>query len=353
MCDKEPGGPTEPGEGLHRSDPDGPGISRTRCGRGFRYVGPDGAPLTDPEELSRVKALAIPPAWREVWICPQPDGHLQAVGTDEAGRRQYVYHQEWQKRREVVKYDRMLDFAERLPVIRAQIAEHLHLQGMVRERVLATAVRLVDLGFFRAGGEGYARANDTYGVASLLREHVHRTRGQVVFDYPAKGGKRRRLELVEPDVERVIAVLQRHRSAGEGLLAYRVGDGWHDVRSDDVNDYLRELSGGDYTVKEFRTWHATVLAAVGVAVATRAESDTATKRLITHVTREVAEYLGNTPAVARGSYVDPRIFRLYRRGITIADALTGLGSAADFGEPATQGEVETAVRGMLREHKDA
>lgn len=234
--------------------------------------------------VRRCRALAVPPAWRDVWICPHPDGHLQAVGTDEAGRRQYIYHQEWQRIREETKYDRMLDFAERLPDIRAAVGADLRRAGLGRERVLAAAVRLVDLGLFRAGNRAYAEENDTYGVASLLREHVRRRRGLLVFSYPAKGGRHRTVELAEPDVARLIAVLQRRRTPGQTLLAYRDGGDWREIRSEDVNDYLRETSGEDFTVKDFRTWHATVLAAVGLAVAAKPASPTARTRLAAHVT---------------------------------------------------------------------
>jgi DNA topoisomerase IB len=340
-------------EGLRRSDPYGPGIRRVRRGRGYRFYGPDGEPVDDPEVVDRCKALVLPPAWRDVWICPWPDGHLQAVGVDEAGRRQYVYHADWQEHREKAKHDRMLDFAEVLPDVRERVRADLGRRGLVRERVLAAAVRLVDLGFFRAGGESYAQDNETYGIATLLRDHAHRSGGCVVFDYPAKGGVQRRLEIGEPEIVRVVTALRRQRAPGQGLIAYRVGGGWYDARSDDVNAYLREISGGDYTAKDFRTWHATVLAAVGVAVAVPGDSEAARKRLFAHVTREVAEYLGNTPAVARASYIDPRVFRLAERGTTVARALPQLGGQADFGELSTQGDVEKAVRTMLRRNPDA
>ncbi|MBV2361954.1 DNA topoisomerase IB [Streptomonospora nanhaiensis] len=338
--------------GLRRGDPAAAGITRVRRGRGYRFHDPEGRPITDPEVVRRCRALAVPPAWRDVWICPHPDGHLQAVGTDEAGRRQYIYHQEWQRIREETKYDRMLDFAERLPDIRAAVGADLRRAGLGRERVLAAAVRLVDLGLFRAGNRAYAEENDTYGVASLLREHVRRRRGLLVFSYPAKGGRHRTVELAEPDVARLIAVLQRRRAPGQTLLAYRDGGDWREIRSEDVNDYLRETSGEDFTVKDFRTWHATVLAAVGLAVAAKPASPTARTRLAAHVTREVAAYLGNTMAVARASYIDPRVFRLFDEGVTVAAALPGLGRDSDFGELATQGAVEKAVLKMLRTHPE-
>ncbi|NYH52254.1 DNA topoisomerase IB [Nocardiopsis arvandica] len=338
---------------LRRSDPSEPGITRVRRGRGFRYHGPRGEPVTDPDEIRRIKELVVPPGWHDVWICPFPEGHIQACGTDDAGRRQYVYHREWRRRSEEAKYDRMLDFAEVLPGIRDTVAGHLRRRGLVRERVLAAAVRLVDLGFLRAGGDAYAARNDSYGVASLLREHVHRTGGTVVFEFPGKSGREQRVECAEPEICRVVSGLQRVRSRGQDLFAYRVGDDWHDVTSDDLNSYLRDITGEDHTLKEFRTWHATVLAAVGLAVAVPPDDDKALARLRTHVVREVADYLGNTEAVARSSYIDPRVFRLHERGVTIAPSLPELGREVPAGELATQGEVERTVLRMLREHGDA
>ncbi|WP_019632791.1 DNA topoisomerase IB [Actinomadura atramentaria] len=332
---------------MRRSDPAGPGIRRRRHGRGFRYLDADGRPLADPAELARVKALVIPPAWQDVWICPHDDGHLQAVGVDAAGRRQYLYHPEWRKERDREKHDHVLEFGGRLPDVRAAVAEHLAGRGLTRERVLAAAVRLIDLGFFRIGGEEYAEENGTYGLATVRREHVTCGRGAVTFEYPAKHGKERHQAVVEESVCRVVSALKRRTDGAGQLLIHRTGRAWHEVRGADVNDYLRELSGGDFTAKDFRTWHATVLAAVGLAVSTRAETEAARKRAVARVVQEVAGYLGNTPAVARASYIDPRVVELYENGVTIAPVLTELGGEAAFGELATQGRVEAAVRAML------
>ncbi|MFE3459605.1 DNA topoisomerase IB [Nocardiopsis aegyptia] len=338
---------------MRRSDPDAAGITRVRRGRGFRYYGPDGAPITDPEELGRIRDLAVPPAWRQVWICPVREGHIQARGTDDEGRLQYVYHPEWRRLRDREKFEDVLAFAERLPRIRAAVAAHLDRRGLDRERVLAAALRLVDLGLLRAGGEAYAARNDSYGAASLLREHVRRTCGTVVVEFPGKSGRIWRFVCAEPGVHRAVAGLQRVRSPGQGLFAYRDGDQWRDVRSEDLNAYLSEVAGADHTVKEFRTWHATVLAAIGVAVAGEVGDAAARARLVAHVTREVAAYLGNSEAVARDSYIDPRIFRLHERGVTVSASLPALGCDAAPGEPATRGCVERAVLRMLREHPDA
>ncbi|RKS05070.1 DNA topoisomerase IB [Nocardiopsis sp. Huas11] len=338
---------------MRRSDPDSAGITRVRRGRGFRYYGPDGAPVTDPEELERIRELVVPPAWRRVWICPEREGHIQARGTDDEGRLQYVYHPQWRRRRDREKFEDALAFAERLPRIRVAVAGHLDRPGLGRERVLATALRLVDLGLLRAGGEAYAACNESYGAASLLREHVRRTHGTVVVEFPGKSGRYWRFTCADPGVHRAVAGLQRVRSAGQGLFAYRDGERWRDVRSEDLNAYLSEVAGADHTVKEFRTWHATVLAAVGVAVAGPVEDPRARARLWTHVAGEVAAYLGNSEAVARESYIDPRVFRLHERGVTVASSLPALGCEAAPGEPATRGRVERAVGRMLREHRDA
>jgi DNA topoisomerase IB len=340
--------------GLVRSELTSPGIRRQRCGKGFRYFAADGTPLRDAEALARIKALVIPPAWEDVWICPQPDGHIQAVGTDAAGRRQYRYHDLWREQRDRAKHDRMLDFGRALPHLRSVVERHLEGQQLSRERVLAASVRLIDLGFFRPGGEEYAAENGTYGLATIRREHVTCTRGgQLVFEYIGKSAKHREQAVADETVCAVVRSLKRRRS-GEGhdeLLAYRSGKRWHDVSAADINDYLREVSGGDFTAKDFRTWHATVLAAVGLAVSVpAAESESARKRAVARVVREVADYLGNTPAVARASYIDPRIISLYEEGITIAPALTDLGKGREFGDVATRGHAERAVLKLLTEH---
>ncbi|MGI8336364.1 DNA topoisomerase IB [Actinomadura scrupuli] len=335
---------------LRRSDPEEPGIRRTRWGRGFRYLRPDGRPLRDAGEVARIKELKIPPAWTDVWICESPDGHLQAVGVDAAGRRQYRYHDDWREQRDQEKFDRILDFAAALPRIRDTVADHLEVRGFPRERVLAAAVRLLDLGLFRAGGEEYAAENGTYGLATVLREHVRCSAGEVRFDYVAKSAKQRVQAIAEEPVRKVVSGLKRRKDQSPELLAYRNGTGWHDVRTADINDYLREISGGDFTAKDFRTWHATVLAAVGLAVSVQAGnpgSEAARRRAVARVVSEVADYLGNTPAVARASYIDPRIIELYEKDVTIGRVLGELGADTHVGELATQGTVEKAVRGLL------
>jgi DNA topoisomerase IB len=333
---------------LRRSDPGDAGIRRRRRGRGFSYLGPDAAAITDPRTLARIKALVIPPAWEDVWICADPQGHIQAIGTDSAGRRQYRYHDLWREQRDQDKHDRVLEFGAALPRIRRVIGGHLGGRGLTRDRVLAAAIRLIDLGFFRPGGEEYAEENGTFGLATIRKEHVTLSQGQLVFEYPAKGARQREQAVAEDHVCAVVRSLRRRRSGGDQLLAYRSGPRWHDVTAADINDYLREVSGGDYTAKDFRTWHATVLAAVGLAVSEPAAGrDAARKRAIARVVAEVAGYLGNTPAVARASYIDPRVIDLYEQGRTIAPVLGDLGKGRDFGDLATRDHAEKALVKLL------
>jgi DNA topoisomerase IB len=330
---------------LHPSDQSEPGITRRRRGRGFSYHDCDGRPVRDPEVLARIRALAIPPAWRDVWICASPHGHLQAVGTDAAGRRQYRYHDVWREQQDRAKFDRVLEVAERLPAFRKIVDEQLQGRGLTRERVLATAARLLDIGFFRIGGESY----DTYGLATLRMEHITCSRGIVTCAYQAKGDILREVDVADPGACKVLRALKALRVDGE-LLRYRRADGWGDIKSEDINEYLRETIGHEVTAKDFRTWHATVLAAVGLAVSGPAgrESVTRKKQAITRVMREVSEYLGNTPTVARASYVDPRVIEAYDQERTIAAVLTELGADTDFGQLATAGPVERAVIDLIR-----
>jgi DNA topoisomerase IB len=324
-----------------------------RRGRGFSYVDEDGKPVQDADVLQRISDLAIPPAWTNVWICSHANGHIQAIGTDAAGRRQYRYHDQWRVQRDQAKFDRVLEFAARLPRAREDSSEHLVLDGMPRERALATAFHLLDLGFFRIGGEEYAEKNETFGLATIRRDHVTVTRhGVITFDYIAKHNKQTVRTIAHPEVCEAVRLMKRRRGGGEELLAYRTPKGWVDIKSVDINDYLRDLLGPDIEVsaKDFRTWHATVLMAIGLAVSTRAPTSvTARRRAVNRVFGEVAHYLGNTPAICRSSYVDPRVIDKYDDGVTVAGALGKLGADVDFGQPATRGAAESAVLRMLRE----
>ena len=335
---------------LRRSDCSRPGIRRRRRGRGFSYEWEEsGEQVSDPEVLERIDELVLPPAWDDVWICPFPNGHLQAVGTDAAGRKQYRYHDAWRTRRDSKKFDEMLDFARVLPELREVVARKVEAgDGMDRERVLACTVRLLDRGFFRIGTEvGRSGDLETFGLTTMRKEHVSIDGDRVVFEYDAKGGKRRLQSVVDPDVTEVIRTLKRRRSGGVELLAYRDGSQWVDINARDVNGWIQEVTGGDFSAKDFRTWNATVLAAMALAVSGMAAgSKTAMKRAEARAAREVAGYLGNTPAVARKSYIDPRVFDRYRSGWTISGVLTDLGDT-DADEPSIHSHVEEAVLDLL------
>ena len=336
---------------LRRSTLDKPGLTRKRRGKGFAYYDSDGELLTDEKTLQRVKDLVIPPAWKKVWISPHPNGHIQAVGTDAAGRRQYIYHQAWQEERAEEKFDRVLDLSLQLPQWRARVTEDLGAKGLGRDRVLALALHLLDRGYFRAGGEQYADENESYGLATLLCEHITLHRDSVLFDYPAKSGVRRTLEITDEAVVRAVRSLMRRDGRTDRLLVCRNGSGWTDIRADDLNARFKELVGDDYSVKDLRTWHGTVLAAEAFVDADPPVSPKVVKRVESAVMKEVSEALGNTPAVARGSYVDPRVVRGYEQGQTIAAAAKRADRARTPGD--AQIILEKATRTLIRKVADS
>ena len=302
---------------LKRSDCSGPGISRRRRGGGFSYLDPEGGSVRDEDTLERIRALAIPPAWREVWICGDPYGHIQATGLDEAGRKQYLYHERWHLRAAQRKFESMREFAAILPKLRRAVKKDLAREGVPRERALACAVRLLDLGFFRIGGEEYAETNESYGVATVLREHVSIEGEEVIFDFPAKSGQRRVQSIRDPGVKAAIEAMRRRRGGPDDLLVFREGRTWRDVRSEEVNAYLQEKAGEEFSAKDFRTWHGTVLAAVELAKEEAPSTKGGGESAIRAAIKRVAERLGNTPAVCRGSYIDPRVLDRFRDGKTI------------------------------------
>jgi DNA topoisomerase-1 len=339
---------------LRRADCSAAGIRRRRRGKGFEYLDQDGSRLTDEETLARIRDLAIPPAWEEVWICPFPMGHIQATGTDARGRKQYRYHDKWRERRDQEKFDEMIDFARALPAMRKRVDEHLGAKGMTRDRVLASSVRLLDRGFFRVGGEDYAVENESYGLATIHKRHVQLLDDyRLRFDYPAKSGQRRVQSIVDPEVFEIVRELKRRRGGSPELLAYREGRRWRDLKSADINAYVKEVTGGDFSAKDFRTWNATVLAAVALAVSGPAaqQSKTARKRAINRAVKEVAHYLGNTPAVARASYIDPRVFDRFAGGLTIGGVIQEIGEEGDIGS--LHGSAETAVLDLIAGDKEA
>ncbi|MFB9239394.1 DNA topoisomerase IB [Plantactinospora siamensis] len=321
---------------LRRSDPSRPGYGRRRRGRSFSYLDIDGRPLGT-DEVLRIKALVIPPAWTDVWICPHPNGHIQATGIDAAGRKQYLYHRRWREKRDEAKFDHVLEVGRHLPGLRKRVAEDLGERGLCRSRVLAAIARLLDMGMFRVGSDEYAAGEEpTFGLATLRPEHARRRGDCVVLEFPAKGGIEQVRQIGAPEVCSVLVDLRRRRRGAERLFAYWTGRDWRDVRADDVNGYLRESSGTEMTAKDFRTWHATVLAARRLAAAGPSRAETARRRAVAGVMREVSELLGNTPTVARASYVDPRILDLYADGKLLR-----------MPTEAPAGEVESAVLELL------
>jgi DNA topoisomerase I len=308
--------PREPSAvaGLTRSDPRGPGITRVRHEGSFRYRDPSGAVLTDPHALRRVGALAVPPAWKDVWISPDPQGHIQATGVDSRGRTQYRYHPLWRQQRDIEKFEHMLRFAGALPALRAATLHDLSRRGVDRDRVVASAVRLIDLGLFRLGGERYAELDHHYGAATLEKRHVSVQRNGVVFDYVAKEGKRRAITVTDPAVLRTVRMLARSDNGLDPLFTWVEGGTWHTLHSHDVSAYIAERAGGHFTAKEFRTWNATVLMALLLANAGPPATPRRARSVLTASIRQVATLLGDTPAVARSSYIDPRLISRYESG---------------------------------------
>jgi DNA topoisomerase I len=338
---------------LRRSDCSGPGITRRRRGKGFDYRDEDGSRIDDPEVLQRIRELGIPPAWKDVWVCSYPFGHLQATGIDAAGRKQYLYHERWRERRDAEKFDDMARFARALPRLRDRIDEDLGGTELDRPRVLACAVRLLDRGFFRIGSEEYTVQNESYGLATMCKRHVTLSSGgEMVFDYPAKSGQRRIQAVVDPQAGEIAATLKRRRGGGEELLAFKEGRRWRDVRSEDINAYIKDATSEDFSAKDFRTWNATVLAAVALSVSGEAAgTKTGRQRAITRAVNEVARYLGNTPAVCRASYIDPRVFDAYRGGLVIGRPLQEAVDGEDGQLPIHHRALEEAVLDLINERE--
>jgi DNA topoisomerase IB len=339
---------------LRRSDCSGKGLHRVRRGTGFGYVDDDGKPYKDPDDILRVKQLAIPPAWEDVWICRDPLGHLQATGVDAAGRKQYRYHDRWREMRDRQKFDHMLDFARALPRMRRRVlAELRDGDELSEQRVLACALRLLDVGLFRIGSEQYADEEGGVGLATVGKSSVTVGDDEVVFDYLAKSGVRRVQAVRDKPTLAVVGALKRRRAGGDQLLAYRVGRRWHPVRSDQISEHLKELIGDEYTAKDFRTWNATVLAAVSLAADGRdAATKRARKRAMDGAVRGVAEVLGNTPTVARKSYIDPRVFDRYLSGWTIGGELDRIGRLRGP-DDRRRTRLENAVLDLLQDDQDS
>jgi len=320
--------------GLSRSDPRSPGISRIRIAGEFGYRDPAGADVTDSATLQRIRALALPPAWEHVWISLDPVGHIQATGVDSRGRTQYRYHELWREQRDAQKFEHMLRFAGTLPALRAATVHDLRRRRLDRDRISASAVRLIDLGLFRIGGERYAELDHHFGAVTLQKRHVTVRRGGAVFDYVAKEGKRRYITVTDGAVLGTLRTLTASDNGLDTLFAWQDSSRWHQLHSYDVSTYIAEHTGGHFTAKEFRTWNATVLMALGLASSGPPASARDVKRSINASIRTVAEWLGDTPSVARSSYIDPRLIARYESeggltGIPVLPAVLPAGADAE------------------------
>lgn len=299
--------------GLRYVSDDGPGLTRRRSGTGWSYRDATGKPVRDKAVLARLRSLAVPPAWTEVWFCPRADGHIQATGRDARGRKQYRYHPDWRAQRDATKYHHVMDFARALPKLRATVAEDMAERGLGRRKVLATIVHLLDTTLIRVGNEDYAQANGSYGLTTLRNRHVALRGDELRFAFRAKSGKDWKLSLRDRRVARVVRACQE--LPGQALFQYIDDDGERQsVDSAEVNEYLREISGRDITAKDFRTWAGTVLAALALSEFAAFDSEAAAKRNVKAAIEKAASRLGNTPAICRQCYVHPEVLDSYLQG---------------------------------------
>jgi DNA topoisomerase-1 len=304
---------TAAAHGLRYVHDDEPGYGRRRAGKGFTYLDTRGRPITAAAKVERIKSLAIPPAWTDVWICPRADGHLQATGRDAKGRKQYRYHPDWRAVQEEMKFERLIDFGEALPAIRRRMAGDLRLRGLPRDKVLATVVHLLETSLIRVGNEEYAKANGSFGLTTLRDPHVQLDGSEIRFRFPGKSGQRHEITVHDARTARIVR--QCRELPGQRLFQYVDDDGTQrKLESGDVNDYLRDASGGEFTAKDFRTWVGTLLAATALSALEPPRSGSAGRRQAATAIEVVARQLGNTPTIARASYVHPDIVDLYVEG---------------------------------------
>ncbi|AMM19786.1 DNA topoisomerase [Frondihabitans sp. PAMC 28766] len=319
---------------LRHTDHTRPGVTRVKAGRGFTYRDVHGTTISDHELRARIEHLAIPPAWTDVWIAPYDNGHIQATGVDAAGRRQYIYHPTWREQKDRIKFDRALALAESLPVARRFVTQDLRRDEPDRERALAAAFRMLDTGSLRVGSERYAEEHGSHGLATLLCSHATVSGDTVALDFPGKSGQEWGSTITDADLARVIRSLKR-RGGRARLLAYRpeAGAAWRPLHSPEINAYVKERAGDEFTAKDFRTLHGTVTAATSLARTGPQPTRTKRQRALAQAMRDASEVLGNTPSIAKSSYVDPRLVDAYQAGETI--------------DPARLGSAETEVRALL------
>lgn len=301
---------------LRHSNASGRGYRRVRAGTGFSYRDLDGSTLPQGPVRDRLESIGIPPAWTDVWIAPFENGHIQATGVDAVGRRQYIYHPEWRERKDRLKFDRALQLAESLPSARRMVTMDLRSEGLTQERVLAAAFRMLDTGSLRVGSERYTNENGSHGLATLLCAHVQVRKSRLRLSFPAKSGKNWESEIIDDDLAALVRVLKR-RGGNARLLAYKNGRSWHPLTSAEINSYVKERTGSNFTAKDFRTLRGTIAAAVSLARSGPQKTVAKRKRAISVAMMEAAAVLGNTPSIARKSYVDPRLLDHFAAGETI------------------------------------
>jgi DNA topoisomerase I len=314
-----------------------PGIRRIGSPKQPRYIGSNGRPVTDENALARIKRLVIPPAWTDVWICPKQNGHLQATGRDARGRKQYRYHAHWRQTRDETKYNRLIEFARLLPKIRRRLAKDLKLRGLPREKVLAAVVKILETGLIRVGNDEYARANKSFGLTTMQDRHADVNGSNVRFQFRGKGGKFHTIDLEDRRLAKIVAHCQA--IPGQELFQYRDDDGKaRDITSTDVNEYLREITGSDFTAKDFRTWGGTVLAAMALEEFERFDTKTQAKKNLVRAIETVAQRLGNTPTVCRKCYIHPEIINAYLDGTML-----------DTFKKRTESELSSRIRALKPE----
>jgi len=318
---RQSGGTTVPAEsveaaedaGLRYVSDDQPGFSRQRKGEEFEYFDAKGKPIRDEQRLLRIKRLAIPPAWRDVWICPSPNGHIQATGRDDRRRKQYRYHERWREIRDENKYDRLISFGKALPKIRRRVKKDLALSGLPREKVLATIVQLLERSLIRVGNEEYARENKSFGLTTMQDRHVDVKGSELRFRFRGKSGREHKVDVTDRRLAQIVSKVQD--LPGQSLFQYLDDEGnVRDITSQDVNDYLRKITGEDFTAKDFRTWAGTVLAAIALSAAGEFETKKQAKTNIKNAIEAVAKILGNTPAICRQCYIHPIVLETYLNG---------------------------------------